>query len=48
MDKESNRMGMLVAAAFIGFCLGAFLANHCDHFREVTKMIRKRLKTYRK
>lgn len=38
MDKESNRMGMLVAAAFAGFCLGAMLANHCYHFRGVTKM----------
>lgn len=24
-------MGIIVAVAFAGFCLGAFLANHCNH-----------------
>lgn len=39
MDKKTDRLGMMVAVLFIGFCLGAFLANHCNHFRGVTKMI---------
>lgn len=39
MDKKTDRLGMMVARSFIGFCLGAFLANHCNHFRGVTKMI---------
>lgn len=39
MDKKTDRLGMMVARFFIGFCLGAFLANHCNHFRGVTKMI---------
>ena len=39
MDKKTDRLGMMVAVLFIGFCLGAFLANHCYHFRGVTKMI---------
>lgn len=39
MDKKTDRLGMMVAVLFIGFCLGAFLANHCYHFRGVRKMI---------
>lgn len=38
MDKKTDRLGMMVARFFIGFCLGAFLANHCYRFRGVTKM----------
>lgn len=46
--EKDNIVGVMAAVAFAGFCLGAGLANHCYHFRGVTKMIRKRLKTYRK
>lgn len=28
-----DKMGMLAVAAFVGFCLGAGLANHCNHHR---------------
>lgn len=28
-----DKMGMLTVAAFVGFCLGAGLANHCNHHR---------------
>lgn len=38
MDKKTDRLGMMVAVLFAGFCLGAMLANHCYHFRGVTKM----------
>ena len=38
MDKKTDRLGMMVAALFAGFCLGAMLANLCYHFRGVTKM----------
>lgn len=31
MDKKTDRLGMMVAAVFAGFCLGAGLANHCNH-----------------
>ena len=31
MDKKTDRLGMMVVRFFIGFCLGAFLANRCDH-----------------
>lgn len=37
--EKNNIVGVMVAAVFAGFCLGAFLANHCYHFRGVTKMI---------
>ena len=37
--EKDNIVGVMVAVAFAGFCLGAFLANHCYHFRGVTKMI---------
>lgn len=37
--EKDNIVGVMAAAVFAGFCLGAFLANHCYHFREVTKMI---------
>lgn len=38
MDKKTDRLGMMVAVLFAGFCLGAMLANHCYRFRGVTKM----------
>lgn len=38
MDKKTDRLGMMVAVLFAGFCLGAMLANLCYHFRGVTKM----------
>lgn len=38
MDKKTDRLGMMVAELFAGFCLGAMLANLCYHFRGVTKM----------
>lgn len=32
MSKEKNNIvGVMVAAVFAGFCLGAGLANHCNH-----------------
>lgn len=32
MSKEKNNIvGVMVAAVFVGFCLGAGLANHCNH-----------------
>lgn len=34
--EKDNIVGVM---AFAGFCLGAGLANHCYHFRGVTKMI---------
>lgn len=37
--EKDNIVGVMAAVAFAGFCLGAFLANHCYHFRGVTKMI---------
>ena len=37
--EKDNIVGVMAAAVFAGFCLGAFLANHCYHFRGVTKMI---------
>ena len=37
--EKDNIVGVMVAAVFAGFCLGAGLANHCYHFRGVTKMI---------
>ena len=37
--EKNNIVGVMVAAVFVGFCLGAGLANHCYHFRGVTKMI---------
>lgn len=37
--EKDNIVGVMVAAVFVGFCLGAGLANHCYHFRGVTKMI---------
>lgn len=36
--EKDNIVGVMAAVAFAGFCLGAFLANHCYHFRGVTKM----------
>lgn len=30
---KNNIVGVMVAAAFAGFCLGAGLANHCNHAR---------------
>lgn len=37
--EKNNVVGVMVAAVFAGFCLGAGLANHCYHFRGATKMI---------
>lgn len=37
--EKDNIVGVMVAAVFVGFCLGAGLANHCYHFRGGTKMI---------
>lgn len=37
--EKDNIVGVMAAVAFAGFCLGAGLANHCYHFRGVTKMI---------
>lgn len=31
MDKKTDRLGIMVVRFFIGFCLGTFLANRCDH-----------------
>ena len=39
MDKKTDRLGMMVAVLFIGFCLGAFLANRCNHFAGANKMV---------
>lgn len=39
MDKKTGRLGMMVARFFIGFCLGAFLANRCNHFIGANKMV---------
>lgn len=39
MDKKTDRLGMMVARFFIGFCLGAFLANRCNHFVSANKMV---------
>ena len=39
MDKKTDRLGMMVARFFIGFCLGAFLANRCNHFIGANKMV---------
>lgn len=39
MDKKTNRLGMMVAVLFIGFGLGAFLANRCNHFVGANKMV---------
>lgn len=34
MSKEKNNIvGVMAAVAFAGFCLGAGLANHCNHLR---------------
>lgn len=38
--KDSNRVAEWLAMAFAGFCLGAFLANSCNHhFAEANKMV---------
>lgn len=37
--EKNNIVGVMAAVAFAGFCLGAFLAYHCYHFRGGTKMI---------
>ena len=29
--EKGNIVGVMVAAVFVGFCLGAWLANHCNH-----------------
>lgn len=29
--EKDNIVGVMVAAVFVGFCLGAGLANHCNH-----------------
>ena len=29
--EKDNIVGVMVAAVFAGFCLGAGLANHCNH-----------------
>lgn len=40
MDKKTDRLGMMVVRFFIGFCLGAFLANRCNHhFADGNKMV---------
>ena len=39
MDKKTDRLGMMVAVLFIGFGLGAFLANRCNHFVGANKMV---------
>lgn len=39
MDKKTDRLGMMVAVLFIGFCLGAFLANRCNHFVGTNKIV---------
>lgn len=39
MDKKTNRLGMMVAVLFIGFGLGAFLANRCNHFVGTNKIV---------
>lgn len=39
MDKKTDRLGMMVVRFFIGFCLGAFLANRCNHFVGTNKMV---------
>lgn len=39
MDKKTDRLGMMVAVLFIGFGLGAFLANRCNHFVGTNKMV---------
>lgn len=31
--EKDNIVGVMVAAVFAGFCLGAGLANHCNHLR---------------
>ena len=31
MNKKDNIVVVMVAAVFVGFCLGAGLANHCNH-----------------
>lgn len=31
--EKNNIVGVMVAAVFAGFCLGAGLANHCNHLR---------------
>ena len=33
MNEKDNHVGMIVAAVFAGFCLGAGLANHCGYHR---------------
>lgn len=38
--KDSNRVAEWLAMAFAGFCLGAFLANSCNHhFADGNKMV---------
>lgn len=37
--KDSNRVAEWLAMAFAGFCLGAFLANRCNHFVGANKMV---------
>lgn len=38
--KDSNRVAEWLAMAFAGFCLGAFLANSCNHhFAGANKMV---------
>lgn len=39
MDKKTDRLGMMVAVLFIGFGLGAFLANRCNHFVGTNKIV---------
>lgn len=37
--KNSNRVAEWLAMAFAGFCLGAFLANRCNHFVGTNKIV---------
>ena len=37
--EKNNIVGVMVAAVFAGFCLGAGLANHCNHSRDGKGMV---------
>lgn len=48
MERLKNQVGLMAAAVFVGFCLGAGMANHCNHHRTIkTDTIRVTVDTIR-
>lgn len=37
MERLKNQVGLMATAAFVAFCLGAGMANHCNHHRGTIK-----------